>query len=260
MQPNLWSQGDFSKIATNSLVMSENLCDALPIYAGQTVLDIGCGSGNTAMAAARRRAIVTGVDPVPALLEAARQRAAFDQLPIQYLEGPAEALPFLDHSFDAALSTFGLIFSEDAPKAIAEASRVLKPAADFVFTSWAEGGFNDLLFAHCLNKADLPSISAARRWGREDYAIGTLLPHFESVRVERRLFLARALSPQHWLDGLKTNLAPAIAAYAALDPAQSIEFDKELLALAAQFNTAPNGSFFVPSAYLEFYCRNKRSA
>jgi SAM-dependent methyltransferase len=260
MQSNLWSQGDFSKIAINSLVMSETLCDALPIYAGQTVLDIGCGSGNTAMAAARRRAIVTGVDPVPALLEAARQRAAFDGLPIQYLEGPAEALPLESHSFDAACSTFGLIFSEDAPRAIAETSRVLKPAADFVFTSWAEGGFNDLLFAQCLSKTELPAISAARRWGREDYAIGTLLPHFESVRVQRRHFLARALTPQHWLDGLKANLAPAIAAYDTLNPNEATEFDKELLALAAQFNTAPNGSFFVPSAYLEFYCRNKRSA
>lgn len=260
MENNLWAQGDFSKIATGVIVIGEMLCDALPVYAGQQVLDIGCGSGNTAMAAARRRAIVSGVDPVPALLEAARQRAAFDKLPITYTLGPAEALPFAGDSFDVVLSTFGLIFAEDAPTAIAEASRVLRPGGDFVFSSWAAGSMNDLLFAQCLQYAPMPSIEAARRWGREDYALATLFPHFESIRVERRQRFARALTAQQWLEGIKANLSPVVAAYAQIDGTQAAQFDAQLLALAEKYNSAPNGTLFLATDYLEFYCRNRRKA
>ena len=90
MNSNIWEVGDFSKIAPAAQIVGEMLCDAIPVYAGDRVLDIGCGTGNTALAAARRKAQVSCTDPVPSLLEKARERAAFEGLAIEFREGGAE--------------------------------------------------------------------------------------------------------------------------------------------------------------------------
>lgn len=70
-QQRVWSEGDFSLVAIPIVVVSENLCEAVDLRAGEQVLDVACGSGNTAIAAARRNTIVTGIDYVPALLDRA---------------------------------------------------------------------------------------------------------------------------------------------------------------------------------------------
>jgi len=86
----------------------EQLCDAIPIYAGDRVLDVATASGNTGISAARRRAIVTGIDLVPSLLDYARRRAEIEGFNIDFREGNAMALAFPDASFDVIASTFGL--------------------------------------------------------------------------------------------------------------------------------------------------------
>ncbi len=64
-QQAVWIQGDYSAVATPLVIVSENLCEAVDLHAGAVVLDVACGSGNTAIAAARRNCEVTGVDFVP---------------------------------------------------------------------------------------------------------------------------------------------------------------------------------------------------
>ena len=77
------------------------------------VLDVAAGNGNVALAAARRWCDVTATDYVPALLDRARERAAAERLKIEFREADAEALPFEDRSFDAVVSTFGVMFTPD---------------------------------------------------------------------------------------------------------------------------------------------------
>ncbi len=239
------------------MIVGELLCDEIPVYANQHVLDIGCGTGNTAMAAARRRAVVTAVDPVPKLLASARDRAAIDKYEIDWRDGTAEALPFADASFDLALSTFGLIFSTDPAKAVSEAARVLAPGGRLVLTSWTEGGLNDRLFA--ATEAVLPSmamIPVARMWGRVEEARQLLGASFKDVRVVERSLMVRALDTRRWLAGMKMFLAPVVLAYEALEPAgaAAAQLDEQLLALGDVFPKAPNGTFFARVPYLEFHC------
>src|SRR5207302_375790 len=94
-------------------LVGELLCEAVDVHPGQRVLDIATGSGNTALAAARRGGTVTGIDFVPALLERGRERAAAERLTIDFQVGDAEALGFPDASFDVVLSTFGAMFAPD---------------------------------------------------------------------------------------------------------------------------------------------------
>ncbi len=92
---------------------------------GNAVLDVGCGTGVLASAAADivgdHR--VTGADISPDMLEVARQQRP----KINWLQAPAENLPFTDASFDTVLSQFALMFFDSRAKGLAEMWRVLEP-------------------------------------------------------------------------------------------------------------------------------------
>lgn len=256
-----WAEGNFAKIAAGSVVIGETLADDAPVYAGQTVLDIGCGSGNTAMSAARRRAKAIGVEPVAELLEEARKRTVCEGLEADYRLGDATALPVESGSVDLALSSFGMIFCDEPELAAAEAFRVLKPGGKLVFTSWKHGSLNDRLFALCEARGGpMPSIATARAWGREEQALPWLTPHFDNVRFEGRIFRARALDLEQWLQGMRKFLAPVRKAFEGLADGAAANFEKELLQLGAQFNDAPDGTFYSRAEYLTIYCSKRMAA
>ena len=108
------------------------LCDAAEIRDGQRVLDVACGTGVLARAAAGRGASVTGLDRNAGMLAVARRLAPG----LDWREGMAERVPAEDASFDAAGCQFGLMFFEDRVAALAEMLRVLKPGGRLVVAVW----------------------------------------------------------------------------------------------------------------------------
>ncbi len=68
-QQSTWASGDFAVVGATLQVVSETLCEAVDLRAGSDVLDVACGHGNSALAAARRFCRARGVDFVPSLLE-----------------------------------------------------------------------------------------------------------------------------------------------------------------------------------------------
>ena len=126
-QQQTWSAGDYSEIGATLQIIAEDLCEAIDLRPGTRVLDIATGSGNAALAAARRFADVIGVDYVPALLERGRARAEAEGLPVDFQDGDAEALAFADASFDVVLSTFGAMFAPDQERTAQELLRVCRP-------------------------------------------------------------------------------------------------------------------------------------
>src|SRR5688572_5240242 len=95
-QQAMWASGDFAVIGTTLQIVGETLCEAVDLQSGSRVLDVACGNGNAALAAARRWGRVTGLDYVPALLGRAGERARAEGLAIEWVEGDAEELPFED--------------------------------------------------------------------------------------------------------------------------------------------------------------------
>ena len=79
-QQLIWSSGDYNKIAAITVPVAESLVVHAEVGAGDRVLDVATGTGHAALAAARRSAVVTGIDYVPRLVEIARRRAAAEDL------------------------------------------------------------------------------------------------------------------------------------------------------------------------------------
>src|SRR5689334_14514096 len=140
-QQQAWSSGDFAVVASRIVLVAEQLCDAADLRAGWRVLDVATGSGNAAIAAARLGCTAIGVDYVPELLERGRRRAGVEGLPVELLEGDAEALPFEDASFDAVTSVFGSMFAPDHQQAASELLRVTRPGGTIALVSWTSEGF-----------------------------------------------------------------------------------------------------------------------
>ena len=112
-QQGAWSSGDYGVVGTTLQIVGESLCEALDLRAGSRVLDVAAGNGNATLAAARRWCDVTSTDYVPALLESGRRRAQAEGHVVTFREADAETLPFADGSFDAVVSTFGVMFTPD---------------------------------------------------------------------------------------------------------------------------------------------------
>lgn len=135
-----WGEGDYELTARILEPVSNEVIDAAGIAPGQRVLDVGCGTGNAALAAARRGASVLGVDPAARLLEVAQKRASDERLELSWQRAEAASLPVPDASYDVLLSVFAVIFAPDAEAAAREMMRVLRPGGRLVLTTWTAEG------------------------------------------------------------------------------------------------------------------------
>ena len=110
----------------------EQLLNLAHLKPGESVLDVGCGTGTLAIAAKRRvgpTATVHGVDASPAMIARASKKARKAHLDVVFHQGLAEALPFPDGQFDLVLSTVMLhhLPRKIRQQAAVEIRRVLKP-------------------------------------------------------------------------------------------------------------------------------------
>jgi SAM-dependent methyltransferase len=241
-------------------IVGEMLCESIPILAGDRVLDVGTASGNTAISAARRRAIVTGVDLVPSLLEHARKRAQAEGFEIDFREGNAMALSLTDASFDVVLSTFGAIFAPDPLKTAAEMARVCRLGGKIGITSWPPDSMLGKLFLLLARySASGSGVDASVEWGDEAAVVERLGPHVQDLRVQRRAVRFRALSAQDWVEFMRAHFGPAIEAFEHSNtPAAQTALAQEMAALIREHNGAPNGTVLGTSEYLEVVATRSR--
>jgi ubiquinone/menaquinone biosynthesis C-methylase UbiE len=251
-QQATWASGDFSRIGVRLQIVGEALCEAADIHAGDKVLDVAAGNGNASLAAARRFADVVSTDYVPALLEQGRRRAEADLLPITFQVADAEALPFEDASFDAALSSFGVMFAPDQPRAAAEMLRVVRPGGRIGLANWTPEGFIGRLFDVVGSFVPPPDgLRSPLAWGAEPRLVELFGPKASAIRSERRTYAFRYASAEHWIDYFRTWYGPMHRAFAALDPARQKDLHAALLALAQEWNRSRRGTFVAPGEYLE---------
>ena len=250
-QQGTWSSGDYAVIGTTLQLTGESLCEALDVAAGERVLDVAAGNGNVALAAARRGCDVTATDYVPALLDGTRARAAAEGLTIDVREADAEALPFADESFDVIVSTFGVMFTPNQERSAAELLRVCRPGGRIGLTNWTPEGFVGQMFKIVGRYAPPPAgVRSPLEWGKEA-RLAELFGAEARVEVQRRQFVFRYRSAEHWLAAFRDYYGPTYKAFGALDEDGHAAFAADLLALANSHNTSITGALRVPSEYLE---------
>jgi ubiquinone/menaquinone biosynthesis C-methylase UbiE len=164
----------------------------------------------------------------------------------------AEALPYTDGSFDAVLSTFGVMFTPDHERAAAELARVCRPGGRIGLANWTPGGFVGQLFKTIGKFVPPPAgLRPPSAWGTHEHLEVLFARTAKSIQATPREFVFRYRSPLHWLEVFRTYYGPINRTFAALEPSGQESFTHEVLALIARGNRATDGTVVLPSEYLE---------
>ncbi|HEX3706758.1 MAG TPA: class I SAM-dependent methyltransferase [Mycobacteriales bacterium] len=195
-----WGIGEYEQTASELEPVAGIVVDHVDVKPGERALDLGCGTGNAALALARAGAVVTAVDPAPRLLEVTRSRAATEALTLDVREGEAATIPLGDHSADVIVSVFAVIFAPDPPAAMAEMARVLAPGGRIVLTAWIPGyGMGQAYAAlgtYLSEELGLPTPPARFAWHDRGVLTGLAEPHGFDVSLDEVSIAFRAESPE----------------------------------------------------------------
>lgn len=248
-----WVAGNFGAIAAYEPGTGEDLVRRLGLGPGDRVLDVACGTGNVALAAARVGATATGLDFAPNLLAQARARAADEGLKIQFDEGDAEELPYANSTFDVVTSAFGVMFTPRPERAAAELIRICRPGGRIALLNWTPRSFVGQLFLLVCTYAPLPpQIAPPVLWGVEATVRERLREGIADLCLTPRVYaLAFPFAPEEVADLYITNLGVIQRAYAGLTPERQATLRRDLTAFLADNNRAGDGTTRIDAECLE---------
>jgi len=253
VQQQIWSKGDFAMVANLVYNPAETLAEALDLVPGERVLDVASGSGNAALAAARRTwGNVVSSDYVPALLERGRERAAAERLEIEFVEADAQALPFDDGSFDVVTSIYGAMFAPDQQKTADELLRVVKPGGRIGMGNWCPDGAVGTMFKTISKHAPPPpGVPSPLLWGTEEHVRGLFGDGISDLRAERRVSRQPFRSPDHYIEFFRTYFGPTQTAYERVGPEGEDALTEDLRSFLEAANTAGDRAMVLEADYLE---------
>jgi SAM-dependent methyltransferase len=253
IQQKLWAEGDFSVIANIVFHVAEELAEALDIVADEQVLDVACGSGNGAIAAARRAwGNTVGSDFVPALLERGRERAAAERLDVEFVEADAQDLPFDDAGFDVTMSIYGAMFAPDQEKTAAELLRVTRPGGRIGMANWTpEGGIGTLFKTIAKHAPPPPGVNPPVLWGTEERVRELFGDGVSELRLERRTSRQGFRSVDHYIEIFRTYFGPIKMAFERVGSDGEAALEADLRAFLEDANTAGDRALVIEPEYLQ---------
>jgi SAM-dependent methyltransferase len=252
-QRAMWAAGDYADIATSIEAVAEWTVEAARVAAGDAVLDVATGTGNAALAAARRGAEVTAMDLTPELLEIARGRAAEEGMEIAFGEGNAEELPYDDEEFDVVTSVFGAMFAPKQAATAAELLRVTRPGGTIAVTAWTPAGLNGQMFVAMGRHMPPPppGFQPPILWGVEDHVRGLFGAAAVVTDRRRATDSVQSESAEGWVDYLERMLGPVAVAKRVLEPQGRWPAARaDLVALYEDGNEAEDGTLRASPEYL----------
>jgi SAM-dependent methyltransferase len=253
VQQMVWSEGDFSMVANQVVAPSELLVEALQILPDERVLDVACGSGNAAVAAAKRAwGNTVGADFVPALLERGRERAAAERVEVEFVEADAQELPFEDASFDVVISVFGAMFAPDQERTAAELLRVTKPGGRIGMGNWVPDGGVGMMFRTLAKHAPPPpGINPPLLWGTEDRLRELFGERISDLQIKRLPSRQGFRSADHYLEFFRTYFGPIKMAFERVGPDGAEALESDLRKLLEEVNTAGDRALVIEPEYLQ---------
>lgn len=251
-QQRMWSAGDFHRVGVSQLVVGERLVHALHVHAGERVLDVAGGAGNTALAAARRWADVVCTDYVPDLLERAQRRAEAEGLPVRTEVADAQQLPFDDDSFDVVTSTFGAMFAPDQARTAAELLRVLRVGGRLGMANWTPEGWVGAQFGLLARFRPPPAgLVPPTAWGTDDRLRELFGDRVSVLETSRRHTDFCQHDTASLYELFRAWFGPINTLWQAMDESARAELRDSWIALGEDFNVARDGTCEIAGEYLE---------
>ena len=197
-QSVMWGNGPYQRVTETIADLHEVVVERLEPAPGVRWLDLACGTGAVAEAAAAAGAEVVGIDLAPALIDTARERAAELGLEIDYRVGDCEALDLDDASFDVVSSTCGVMFAPDHAAVASELARVTRPGGRIGLANWTPTGGLARMFKVMAAFQPAPPPSSPFDWGDEATVEGLLGDAFELTLEEHVSTLCVESGEAYW--------------------------------------------------------------
>jgi len=238
----VWSAGgnNYNEVSRGIADSIEHAVLRLNPRRGERILDLATGTGWTSRVVARRGAMVTGVDIATGLLEAAERQAVAEQLPVTYRQADAEDLPFDDASFDAVVSTCGVMFASRPEAAARELARVVRPGGRVAITTWTSDGNLFKMFQVMkpfMPAPPSPAPPSPFEWGNTDRIKQLLGGEFE-LRFERAVSYYREPSAEAAWETFSTSYGPTKMLADNLESSRREQLRADFVAFHAGFPTA----------------------
>ena len=247
-----WMAGDYDVFSRYMEADSAPFLRRLGITPGTRLLDVGCGSGQLALMAARAGAQVTGCDIAANWIERARVRAATEGLKINFEEGDAESLPYGDAQFDAVISFVGAMFAPRPELVAAELTRVCRPGGMIAMANWTPGGFIGQMFKTIARHIAPSGMPSPVLWGDEATVGQRLSEGIADLKMSRRIFhFDYPFPPDAVVEFFRTNYGPMSRAFASLNGSGQANLRSELVRLWSGHNRALDDTTKIDSEYLE---------
>jgi SAM-dependent methyltransferase len=253
MRPaELWELGDYAKVGDRWAAAGEELVDRV-VRPGDRVLDVACGTGAVAIAAAAAGAEVTGLDVAPTLLAVAAKRADAKRLAVRWVEADMTAMPESDAGFDRVLSAFGAMFAADPGAMAAELVRVCAPGGVIAVAAWMpDSPFGRLrpTMVHHLPPG-VPSGPTIEVWGDPERVREFFAGLPVTVRTSESTVDVRWPSLDAAVEEITTLVPGSVGARAAIEPTGAWPtVCDEVRAILADAGRAEGDRFVLPVGFL----------
>ena len=248
-----WMDGNYDYFSRFMASSATQFLDPLPLAPGTTLLDVACGSGQLALAAAEQGATVTGIDIATNLILAARGRAAAAGLDARFDDGDAEALPYPDAAFDVVASLYGAMFAPRPERVAAELLRVCRPGGIVSMANWTKEGFVGAMFKTFSRFLMPPDMPSPLLWGDESVVRERFGAEVSDLKLMRVLYrFEYPFGPADVVEFFRQYYGPATRAFATLGEAEQAALRAELVQLWTTHNTATvAGRTTVDAEYLD---------
>lgn len=249
---NIWMAGDYDRFSRYMESGARDFYERLDVAPGCQLLDVGCGSGQLALMAAKDGLHVTGVDIATNLVERARARAKAEGLPAHFEEADAEGLPLEDARFDVVVSLIGAMFAPRPDLVAKELLRVCTPGGTIAMANWTPQGFVGQMFK-TISKFIAPSgMPSPVLWGDEATVRERLGKGLSDLSLVRRHYtFSYPFPPAEVVEYFRLYYGPTNQAFASLDADGQERLRQDLETLWTTHNRAGTDCTTVFAEYLE---------